>query len=243
MVINLIKSAIDFIVPSKCPVCGGVLETEGNVIFGDKSPICFSCLKQVVPLNSNRRWFLCLSEPFAGDPYPDLALYMPFVYNGIFSRVIPIIKFKHNTDLARFFGLFLGELMKTDGVAADIIVPVPLSGERLLERGFNQAELIAKSCGEILNIPVVNNCIIRNKYTLRQTSIQDKFLRSQNVDNAFSVSEEWVVDRLNIILIDDVVTTGNTIHEAAVALKDKGAANVICVALAGNRAYKNSDSY
>ena len=239
---NLFYDAINLILPQKCSVCGGILG-DPTTVFGVESPVCFSCLKSIVPNPSDKRWFLCLSEPYSGDPYPKLTLYMPFMYKGFFSRAIPVIKFGKNQDLALFLGVFLGLLLKSDGVTGDIIVPVPLSEERFKERGFNQAEVISQKVGELLGVPVVNDCLLRIRNTQRQTAIKDKIYRSKNVEGAFKVSDNWSVENLRILLIDDVVTTGNTIHEAAIELKRMGAKQVVCISLAGNRAYKNAESY
>lgn len=240
---NIINEALYFLLPRKCEVCGGFLGNVKTTVFNMDSPICFNCLKQIVPNSPDRRWFLCLSEPFSGDRYPSLTLYMPFIYYGFFSRAIPLVKFEKKQELAVFLGGFLAASMASDSISGDIIIPVPLSMQRLKERGFNQAELLAQKASETLNIPLVTDCLLRSRNTMRQTHIKDKANRSINVDGAFEVSENWSVDGLRIILVDDVATTGNTLHEAASALLDSGAKQVLCVALAGNRAWKNAESY
>lgn len=240
---KLIKAAFDMILPPKCSVCGNVLKSNEDSIFGVSSTICFRCLRQIVPVSSVNRWLICLSEPYSGDPIPDLVLFMPFVYTGFFSRAIPIVKFARCKELAVLLGAILGEIVKTEGIAADLIVPVPLSKERLSERGFNQAEIISQKVSESIKIPLVSDCLFRGRNTLRQTEITDINLRISNVSGAFFVNENWSVDGLTIILIDDVVTTGFTIHEAALALIESGAERVICIALAGNRLIKNADAY
>ena len=77
---------------------------------------------------------------------------------------------------------------------------------------------------------------------MRQTQITDNAMRSSNVEGAFKVKDDFVTDGLTILLIDDVATTGNTLHEAASALYESGAGRVLCAAFAGNRAVLNAES-
>ena len=106
------KRAVDLILPFKCPVCGGVADTNdrfGNyeelyeALYGTESElrICGKCLSAVNTVDEDNRWFLCLSNPVENDPCPGLALYMPFTYKGILERAVPRIKFGKKIELAR----------------------------------------------------------------------------------------------------------------------------------------------
>lgn len=132
--------------------------------------------------------------------------------------------------------------MRKDGIKADLSVPVPLSATRLKERGYNQASLIAHEASKICGILFVDGVLMRTRDTLRQTEISDNAERSRNVSGAFKVADDFVAEGLKILLFDDVATTGNTLHEAATALYEAGASQVLCVALAGNRAVLNAES-
>lgn len=111
-----------------------------------------------------------------------------------------------------------------------ILIPVPLHKRRLIWRGFNQAELLAKQLNKYLKIPLVNNLIIRSRHTPPQMDINDKSERIKNISDAFQLNPEF--NRHNnqpltcpqvrgkiIILIDDVCTTGSTLEECAKILK------------------------
>ena len=152
---------------------------------------------------------------------------------------MPAVKFGKKACLARFFGCLLGSFMKCDSVHADLIVPVPLSAQRLKERGFNQAAEMAKPASAILGIPYAGDVLYRNRNTHRQTELKGTLDRIANVTGAFGVSEEWDLTGLTVIVVDDVVTTGFTLHEAAVALYEAGAEKVLCAAFAGNRQANN----
>jgi len=253
-ILETLKSTVDLILPYRCQVCGKVSDTEErfsdygrlyNDLYG-KDPelhICGQCLSSISILDDDRRWSLCLSDPVGNDVCPGLALYMPFAYRGIVETAVPKIKFSKKIELARLFGCLLGSCLKTEGVAADLVVPVPLSPERLAERGFNQASEIAYPVAKINGIRFVDDLLIRTRNTKRQSGISDKNERRSNVNGAFGVSDDWDVTGMKIIIIDDVATTGATLHEAAKALYGAGAAKVICAAFAGNRQADNAEPF
>jgi len=249
-----LKGAVDLILPYKCAVCGSVSDTEDRFggydelyrsLYGGESGlhICGKCLSHIGLQDQTRRWFLCLSNPVENDPCPGLALYMPFPYQGTVGKCIPKIKFSKKTELARFFGCLLGSSLCGEDIKADIVVPVPLSAERLEERGFNQASEIAYPVAKLCGIPFVEDCLIRTRDTGRQTDMKDSFRRADNIKDAFAVSDKWDVTGLTVMVVDDVSTTGATLHETAKALYKAGASKVLCVALAGNRTVKNAEAF
>jgi len=251
---TLLREAVDLILPYKCVICGKAADTEDRFeiyeklhkdLYGEKSGlhICGKCLSDLNIRDEDRRWLLCLSNPFEGDPYPGLPLYMPFPYQGVIKKAVPRIKFGKNKELARLFGCILGSVLQKERVRADIIAPVPLSDERLNERGFNQASEIAYPVARMCNIPFAERCLVRVRDTKRQTELKDYALRASNVHGAFAVSDEWDVSGMTVVIIDDVATTGSTLHEAAEALYKAGASKVLCMAFAGNRQEKNGEPF
>lgn len=118
------------------------------------------------------------------------------------------------------------EMFPTDGV----IVPVPLHRRRYAERGFNQAELIADALGRLLGQPVID-FIKRTRATRHQTR-QTRLLRWQNVDGAFAVADDMVIDGRPIIIVDDVTTTGATFAACARPLAAAGVQKIYGFAFA-----------
>lgn len=235
---GIFKDAINRILPPTCSLCGREVANNGT--------FCNRCLSGIVPLPADRRWFLCLSEPYKGDEYPDLRLYMPFTYDDLWSRIIHKIKFVGDKNMASYIGHIMAEIMISDGLSSDffdIIIPIPLSDARYKERGFNQAYEFARPISDKLSIPLVNDALVRSRNTLRQSEIADNTERSLNVSGAFEVNEMWDLQGLSVLLVDDVATTGHTIHEAACMLKNHGVNNVVCVAICGNRSVKNHETY
>jgi ComF family protein len=112
----------------------------------------------------------------------------------------------------------------------DAIVPVPLHPARRRERGFNQAEALAKWVAKRTAIPVLD-CIERRSYTLTQTQF-DRSERMRNLRNAFALRKNSAVVGKNLVLLDDVLTTGSTLHECAVVLRKAGAESVRAITVA-----------
>ncbi|MCQ2528531.1 MAG: hypothetical protein MJ108_05355 [Saccharofermentans sp.] len=242
---SLLKKLFDEILPCSCIICRKLGVSHDALPFSmpENLYLCNDCLSHLVPVDKDRRWLLCLSEPYDGDPHPGLALYMPFAYDDFFGKAIPEIKFKYNQDLAQFLGDLLGNIMRGDNISADVVIPVPLSEIRLKERGFNQAGVIGRRVASLLEIAFEDKVLIRNRNTQRQTGIKENSERSSNVNGAFSTVDCCRIMGKTVILIDDVATTGHTLHEAACVLLREGASKVLCVALCGNRSVKNADPY
>ncbi|HEY4496671.1 MAG TPA: ComF family protein [Candidatus Paceibacterota bacterium] len=113
-----------------------------------------------------------------------------------------------------------------------IIIPIPLYNRKLKKRGFNQAEIIAKGISDKFNIEIWPNAIIKTKDTRSQTELKNNKERLKNIKNSFRLNPIFT-ERLknhktkNLILVDDVYTSGATMNEAAKALKRLGAKNII----------------
>ena len=106
----------------------------------------------------------------------------------------------------------------------DVIIPIPLHRRRRRKRGYNQAEILAKELGRRCGIPVDVKSIVRVVHTKPQKELNHTE-RSKNLRSAFHVTKHWKTSP-NVLLIDDIYTTGNTIDSAAQVLKEKGAKKV-----------------
>lgn len=113
-----------------------------------------------------------------------------------------------------------------------VIVPIPLSKTRKRKRGFNQSFLLAEIFADRFDLEFHPSILVRHKNTLAQSELKDFEKKRANVENCFSVAEPDMVQGKNFILIDDVVTSGATLFEAANALKRAGAKKIIAFAAA-----------
>jgi ComF family protein len=133
------------------------------------------------------------------------------------------------------FGQRLADFDFEDGSA---IVPIPLSKRRAIERGFNQAELIALTVAGLTDIPLLSNCLIRESHTPMHRMAMDKKAREATVKSAFKVRTPRLIAGRSVILVDDVLTSGSTASACARELKKHGAEHVTVITLARAVMYK-----
>lgn len=143
-------------------------------------------------------------------------------YRGHLDRVAHALKFANRRAVAVPVGLKLAQGIRAVGWTVDAVVPVPLHWVRGLERGYNQSRVLAGAIAGKLELPVLD-ALERSKATSRQAKLA-KSERAQNVQNAFRVTRDVV--GLELLLVDDVHTSGATLTEASLALISKGAKRV-----------------
>lgn len=148
-------------------------------------------------------------------------------YDWPFDLAIPQLKFHQNLRHAQWLAELLSkQLHHLHWPAADIICPIPLHNQRLSERGYNQAELL---CRYLSVTTPIKHILKRTKHTYAQSELS-KQGRLKNVKDAFSCDIELSGKR--VLIVDDVLTTGATLNEAAKTLKQAGAAEVYVAAIA-----------
>jgi len=150
-----------------------------------------------------------------------------FRRRGWVSHLIAGFKYRDQLHLQTPLGLLLAEALEDDRLRSwdfDAIVPVPLHPRRRRERGFNQAEELARGLSEVAGRPV-HNLLERCRATETQTHF-DRKDRMENLRNAFRLRKNAVVKELRLLLVDDVLTTGSTLDECARVLRKAGAAEV-----------------
>lgn len=116
-----------------------------------------------------------------------------------------------------------------------IVVPIPLHKNRERKRGFNQAELIGRIIAEEYKLPLENKILIRAKETKSQAELKDWTQRKENMDSAFKIPEPAVIKNKNIILVDDIYTSGATVNEAVRILKSAGVKKIVALVFAKTR--------
>ncbi len=216
---------LDFFFPKKCLGCGRT-----------GSYFCSDCLN-LVSLESARICPLCERPSMGGFTHPRCGtrtsldgLTSVFAYKGIMRRAITKLKYRFVSDIAcelvELFLSFCGEDKDFSQVSQRekiALVPIPLHPARERWRGFNQAELLGKMITENLGINFVPGLLQRVKNTQPQMKLAEK-ARKENIQNAFQTSPNILISQYpNILLFDDVWTTGATLREAGKVLKQNGA--------------------
>ncbi|WP_394752326.1 double zinc ribbon domain-containing protein [Crenothrix sp.] len=149
--------------------------------------------------------------------------YAPFLHQGVPRYLITSLKFSANYKNARLLGNLLGDYLQKHAELPDVIIPIPLHKSRYRERGFNQSIEIARTIAKQLKLPLDVESCIRHRDTQHQTSLTAKE-RRHNIKNAFSLIKP--ITARHIAVVDDVMTTGSTVHELAAVLKNFGVKRV-----------------
>ncbi len=146
-------------------------------------------------------------------------------------QAIHQLKYHNLRAISSCLAQLLADYLYSNPLPGEAIIPVPLHSKRLRERGYNQSGLLARELGKFTNLPVIQDCLIRIKEAKPQVRASSAQERLKNVAGAF-LCENNGVDSKQIILIDDVCTSGATLESCASALKDKGATSVWGLTLA-----------
>jgi competence protein ComFC len=227
-------SLLDFIFPPVCAICENELKIGEQFICGDcylniefiESHFCHRC---GAPLERDRKTCRhCRGIKFHFEKVRAVATYV-----SPLSEMIHFLKYNRKTHIANRLGIFMGNVFQSDSelFSSDIIVPVPLHRARKRERGYNQSKLLAQVVSDISGKTLIDDSIIRKKATKSQTMLAvDE--RVENLRDAFAVVAPEKIKGKNIVIIDDVLTTGTTLEEMAKTLIREGAASVSCLVLA-----------
>jgi ComF family protein len=155
----------------------------------------------------------------------------PFRFDEVIRKAIHELKYRNLKAISPCLAELLADYLKENPLPGEALVGVPLHPRRLRERGYNQSSLIAAELGKRIGLPVIEDCLIRVKQAQPQVKAVDVEERRRNVVDAFVCRDERVSGK-QIILIDDVCTSGATLESCAAALKNKGAKSVWGLTLA-----------
>jgi ComF family protein len=192
-------------------------------------PLCPLCGR---PHRSDRQEDHFCGQCIETRPFYDL-LRAPYLFEGAIMDAIHMFKYAQKDLLAEILGPMLAGFAKGLDLSADdaLVVPVPLHPERLRQRGFNQSLLLARPLSKALGWELDFLTLRRTKETIPQTGLGKKE-RIKNVKGAFEVIKKDRFRKRDVVLVDDVATTGNTLNQCALALKSAGASKVFCLVLA-----------
>ena len=160
--------------------------------------------------------------------------YAPLLYEGDVRSSLLRYKFQGQSGYAKVYGEFLSKCIDENAISCDIITWVPLSRRRLRSRGYDQARLLAEEIAgryELSCLPLLK----KRRNNPAQSRTGDAAKRKANVDGIYVAVNADQLRGKRILLVDDIVTTGATLSEAAKTLKTAGADEIVCIALATKR--------
>lgn len=207
---------LDLLFPQKCPFCQKILNDP-------ESPVCPACQPTLPWLTGQ-----------AAHRKPEFVTLCvsPLAYQGAVPKAIHRYKFKHVRACARPFGLLVTQCIQDHLLGQfDLITWAPISKKRLQERGYDQAEKLAREAGNRLDIPVLAT-LRKVRHTSPQSDLTSKAARKANALNAYAVLPGADLAGKRVLLIDDVVTSSSTLSECARMLRMSGAAQVVAATLA-----------
>lgn len=216
---------LDFIFPKKCVSCGK---------FGDY--ICAACFSKIEFIK-HPVCPVCERQAIGGRTHPGCrkrfgldGLVVACKYRGSVRKAIQKIKYRFAADIHKILVSLIADSIWQFSLPKDIVlVPIPLYRLRKNWRGFNQAELLASDLARRFGENLLPDLLVRIVDTKTQVGLS-KDERKENIKGAFCVSKKLIGE--NIVLVDDVFTTGSTMMEAAKVLKRAGAGEVWAMAVA-----------
>lgn len=213
----LLNTIFSLIFPSFCLSCGKRGEDFCLKCLADSPRAERECPKWIFPLYEYR--------------HPSI------------KKSVWLLKYKGKRPIASVFAEVmygriieeLADLSVMENFREPLLVPIPLSKARYRERGFNQAELICRKLAELdgeKNFKLEKNVLIKPKDGVHQAKIENRAERIKNMVGSFATANEEKVKGRNIILVDDVITTGATLSEAKKVLRNAGARKIIAFTIA-----------
>ena len=238
MITTLSDSVLSVIFPRKCVVCGGGVEHHAA------GPACARCWAET-------RIF-ALGEPLcekcgaplferSGTAYLRCGECREHEYErafsvGIYEKALAavIVSLKREPHIPRRLVEEIGRVIdgRPEIGEATVLIPVPLSRQRLRERGFNQASVVAQLVSKFLNVRVDEHSVGRSTHTHMHRGLMDRKAREASVAKAFEVLRPRLISGERVLLVDDVFTTGSTVSACAAVLKKAGAESVNVFTLA-----------
>lgn len=230
----MINNFLRILFPQSCPVCKNYSKDHKT------APICRDCWQTISPY----RGAICqrCGRPLSSDvsiicsecikDKPSFKQVRSFgIYEGTLKVAINLFKYHGIKRLSKPLAKMMCQMSIPP---VDVIIPVPLFKKRLRHREFNQSALLARYLADYTGARLVMNCLIKVKDTIPQVGLSAKE-RKKNVKNAFRVLDDKPIKGRDVILVDDVFTTGATIRECSKILKKAGAGDIYGITLAHSR--------
>lgn len=206
--------------PDRCPVCHGVLRGKGDIcpscrryLHYIKEPRCLKCGKEI---EKEEQEYCRDCQRFHHTYDRGRSV---FVYDEVMRRSISMFKYHNRREYAKFYAREMHDYCGSfiHSFEPDVILPVPVHKKKKRQRGFNQAELVAKELGKLMNVSVDSNYLLRKENTVPQKELTRQ-QRKENLKNAFEICETGKVYE-KVLLVDDIYTTGATMDAVSEILR------------------------
>ena len=207
MTMKWINDLKELLFPRYCKVCG-------RRLMHSEQHLCISCLLELSRTHYEQTPNNLLMQHFIEWPEVIRATaYFYYSKEGTYSNLIHHLKYYDHPEVGTFLGRLAADELKESGFfdGIDIIIPVPLSKKKYIQRGYNQCDYIAQGIAKQTGLPVGTDCLERTIDTDTQTH-KGRTKRWQNTEGIFRTTKPEMLKNKHILIIDDVATTGATLH-------------------------------
>ncbi len=224
---NIFSSTLHLFYPHVCTGCGSDLLDRENLL-------CLQCISNLPNTNFALHANNPVEKTFWGR-IPVTAAHSQYYFakESLVQHLIHQLKYKNNAAIGVYMGELMGKTILNSNrfMHIDALVPLPLYPHKERKRGYNQAEVICNGMAAVMNIPVITGNVIRQRFTQTQTR-KHRTERWQNVEGSFMVKNPAALEGKNILLVDDVITTGATFEACSSAILQCEGAKLFIAALA-----------
>ena len=239
MSLGLIKTSVSkiqtILFPTKCLICCSIINSESQFCFKCWGSVDFisepSCQKCDYPFEFDIGVESLCAGCIEQDHYFDRALSV-MKYGDASKKIVHKLKYADKTHIAKNIASLMHSRLQKEVVRPDLIVPVPMHRNKIRKRLYNQSALVAHHLSKISAVSFLANALIKTKHHAPQTGLRRE-LRRSNIKNTFSVNHKHIKDihNKNILLVDDVYTTGSTVDECSRILKQSYCSEVSVITL------------
>lgn len=212
------SNILHLIYPKLCAGCGS------DLVTGDQL-ICLTCMSGLPVTNFLTHPDNPVEKIFWGRLKLEAASsHMYFTKGSVMQNLLHQFKYRGNRDVGIYFGKMIGEgFMKSERFRdVEALVPLPLYFKKEKKRGYNQAAVICEGMAEVMNLPLLENVIVRRRKTETQTQM-NRMERWDNIEGKFELVKRSLIKNKHLLLVDDVITTGATLEACgAELLKGEG---------------------
>jgi ComF family protein len=226
-IITMLHSFIDLIFPRICAGCQAPLERS-------EEQICTHCRFELPVTNSHIQTDIQLVNKFVGRVNLKHTLsFLKFVKGGKVQKMMHELKYKGNQEIGELLGRLYGAELRDNGFKHefDLILPVPIHKKRLIIRGYNQSDSLAKGLAESLGIEWKSDILKRGTETESQIK-KSRLERYKNMEDVFYAENYEEILHRKIVIVDDTLTTGATLESCVIALNDVGVKDISIIAMA-----------
>jgi ComF family protein len=201
------NSILHILFPHVCDGCG-------SDIIDEESSLCMKCIAEMPETNFHLHSGNPVEKIFWGRlPIVGATAQYYFIKESLMQHLLHQLKYKGNKELGKQLGRLMGyDLQKTDRFnKVDFLVPLPLFPSKEKRRGYNQATILCEGIAEVMNVEILRDVITRTQFTETQTR-KGRIERWQNMEGKFELVKPEKIHGKNILLVDDVITTGATLE-------------------------------